>query len=73
MTGRMLAQLSWVAQRDADAIAQDYAWPPRPPMTEDEHKEYQRLHCLAMTLYRKALEMGCTDQGLDTLFGTRKE
>lgn len=72
MTGRLLAELAWVAMRDAEAIADDYAWPPRPPMTDDEIKEYQRLRCLSMTLHRKALDAGCVDQGTDALFGGKE-
>jgi hypothetical protein len=43
---RFLAQASWVARRDSDAISDAYAWPPRAPLTDEERRECERLSVL---------------------------
>lgn len=69
MTPLLLAQLAHVAYRDAEAIADSYAWPPRPPLTDDELAEIRRLMAIADELSEHARAAGQTNQGTDALFG----
>jgi hypothetical protein len=55
VTGRMLAQLAWVASRDADA--------------EPDRGEERRLRALAARLFYRAHAAGQTADGLDYVFG----
>jgi len=59
MTGRMLAQLAWVAARDAERA-------------EDEN-EHWRLHTMASTLFDQAAAKGFANTGTDAVFGTEEE
>lgn len=69
MSPLLLAQLAHVAYRDAEGIADSYAWPPRPPLTEEERVEIDRLQTIADELSAKARSMGQENQGTDALFG----
>ena len=70
LSGKLLAELAWVAQRDADAVGGDrYAWPPPPPLTPEQRVESDRLRVLADRLAYKARERGFVDMGGDALFG----
>lgn len=70
MTGRLLAQLAWVVQREADATGGDrYAWPPPPPVTPDQACEARRLDRIARRLFRAAEKLGVTNNGTDSVFG----
>jgi hypothetical protein len=69
VTGRLLAQLAWIAARDADAALPDpYAWPPEPP-TPEQLAESRRLNVLASRLFTKAREAGCVATAPDEVFG----
>ena len=69
MNGRILMQLAVVAQRDADAIYDSYAWPPRAPLTEAEIFEARRLEALSRRLSYRATCKGWGSTGFDELFG----
>jgi len=69
LDGLLLAQLAWVADRDADAIADSYAWPPRAPLTPAELEEVERLKGIANELFVKAEALG-QSTGTDAVFGT---
>lgn len=69
MEARLLAQLAWVAVRDADAISDSYAWPPRPPLSEEEVAEIERLHDVADRLFARARAAGLEHDGLAAVFG----
>lgn len=69
MTGKLLAEIAWVSFNDAEAISDSYAWPARPPLTDDELREYERLRCLSSRLAYRARELGCVEQGMNALFG----
>jgi hypothetical protein len=69
MNGKLLAQLACVAQKDCDALRDDYAWPPRPPMTDEERRESERLRIVASRLFYRAAEKGWGTAGLDEIFG----
>jgi len=49
----LLEELATVAQRDADAIRDDYAWPPR-TLTDAELREAQRLETLSRRIWYRA-------------------
>lgn len=66
--GHLLAQLAWVAAKDAEAIADPYAWPPASP-TDEEVREAARLRLLAARLFRRAEAAGYVESGLDLVFG----
>ena len=51
------AQLCRVVQADAEAIACDYAYPPK-TMTTEETEEYNRLMDLADRLHAESVAMG---------------
>lgn len=74
MTGKLLAQLAWVACRDAEAIHDSYAYPPRTPLARDEFEEAERLQRIADDLFEKAEKAGVAGEatGLDALFGAHK-
>jgi hypothetical protein len=59
VTGRMLAQLAWVAARDAERA-------------EDE-SEHWRLHTMASALFDEAAANGFTNTGTDAVFGTEEK
>jgi hypothetical protein len=72
MNGKLLAQLAWVAQRDADAQLPDpYKWPERdPPPTEEQRREYDRLRILCSRLFYHARCAGWVgNDGTDAVFG----
>ncbi len=69
MTGHLLAQLAVVASREAEAITQPYAWPPRGPLTADEQAGVAHLDALSRRLSAEAEAAGCSRQGTDYLFG----
>lgn len=70
MTGRLWAQLAWVAQRDEDEVMRRNSrrWPPPTP-TDEERLEGERLRVLGSRFAYRALEMGFTRQGTDHCFG----
>lgn len=51
------AQLSSVAQADAEALIGAYAWPPK-TMTTEETEEYNRLMDLADRLHAESVALG---------------
>lgn len=59
MTGKLLAQLAWVAARDAERA-------------EDE-SEHWRLHTMASALFDSAAAKGFTNTGTDAVFGTEEK
>ena len=67
MDGKLLAQLACVAQKDCDALRNDYAWPPRPPMTNEEREESERLRVLASRLFLRAASKGWGTAGYDEI------
>ncbi len=54
MTPELMRELADVAQRDADAILDSYAWPPRPPLSDDEMREYNRLRSVSRTIWHRS-------------------
>lgn len=44
MRSELLYELAILFQHEQDAITQPYAWPPRPPLTEEERREADRLY-----------------------------
>ena len=50
----LLEEVACVAQRDADAIRDSYRWPPRPPLTNEERREVDRLDALSRRLFYRA-------------------
>lgn len=68
MNARLLAQLGWVFQREADAIVDQYRWPPRGPLTVDEQDEVQHLEASARSIFGRAEELGQWT-GTDYCFG----
>ena len=78
MTGKLLAQLAWVALRDADALIEDpdafaegtspSPWGGRADLTEEERREAFRLKVLADRLFYRARAKGFTDSGTDAVF-----
>ena len=66
--GKLLAQAAVVAQRDAEAIADPYAWPPRAPLSRDEQREVDRLRALSNRLSYDAACVGQTDQSYAAIF-----
>ena len=64
----ILAQCAVLAQREADAILQPYAWPPLPPLTDEEVVAADRLEEISMEMADRAWRLGQEDQGTDALF-----
>lgn len=54
MTARLLAQLGWVFEREAEAIRDSYAWPPRAPLTSEERAAAEYFEATAETIFRDA-------------------
>lgn len=53
MTSALLWDLYRVYRSESEAITQDYAWPPRGPLTDDELREVNRLEaCMRGIAYR---------------------
>ena len=72
MNGLLLAQLSWVALRDAEAIEDHYAWPPRAPLSDEEQREARRLRSVSARLSYRARATAdgpVFGQGTDECFG----
>ncbi len=69
---KLMAEASYVASRDADAITQQYAWPPREPMTDEEIAEVGYLDSLGRRLSRDSAALGFEDGGTDQLYGSWK-
>ena len=67
MTPRLLAQLAFVADHDAAALAHDYEWPPVAP-TPEERAEAERLRDIAGECSRRATAAGFVG-GSDAAFG----
>jgi hypothetical protein len=67
MGGKLLAQLSWVALRDAEAVDDPYAWPRR-ELTPEERLEVDRLRTLSARLWYRAAERGWGSAGLEEAF-----
>lgn len=51
---QLLIDAGQVAMRDADAMYDQYAWPPKPHLTGDDLREAQRLEALAKRLWYRA-------------------
>jgi hypothetical protein len=73
MLGKIFAELAMVTSLDAQAIADPYAWPPRPLMHDDERREVERLNVLSARFAYKARELGVCNQGGDALFGKEQK
>jgi hypothetical protein len=62
-----LWELYGVFRAEQDAITQQYAWPPRGPLSDEELREVNRLEaCMRAIAYRAHLaeyEEGSNDQG----------
>ncbi len=80
MNGKLLAQLAWVALRDADALHEDPdsfakgkrfppGWTRCRDLTGEESQEVDRLKALADRLFYRARCGGFTDGGTDAVFG----
>ena len=54
MNSNLLREIAIICQRDADAISDHYAWPPK-ILTEEERREALRLDILSRRLYYRAL------------------
>jgi hypothetical protein len=71
---RLLAQLSYVALFDADAIEDAYAWPPK-TLTADELDEIEHLRRISDTWHERAKAAGFnggTDAAFDPAFAFRE-
>ena len=68
MNGKLLAQLAWIALRDADASVPDPYALPRVNPTEDQTREFRRLRAISQACGYKAAELGFVDQGCDACF-----
>lgn len=69
LSGKLLAQLAWVASFDASAALPDpYVGSSKPP-TKEEKREFERLGVLAASLFHKARSAGYFESGLDAVFG----
>ena len=53
----LLEEAGSVAMRDADAIYDQYRWPPRPELTTQERGEAERLTVLARRMWVRAFEV----------------
>lgn len=62
MSPDLWEELACVAQWDADAIFDSYAWPPRPPLTDDERAEADRLTCISRACWYHSLLACCEEQ-----------
>jgi hypothetical protein len=69
VTGKMLAQLGVLFQRESDKIYDAYAWPPRAPLTLEERREAERLRVTASRLFLRSAELGWGSAGTDEVFG----
>jgi hypothetical protein len=67
--GKLIAQLACVAQNDANQIYDSYAWPPRPPLSDEERLEARRLEMVARRLWYRAAAKGWGSVGTDEIFG----
>lgn len=54
MRADLLAELSLIFCMEAEAIVQPYAWPPRPPLTDEERREVDRLRVTASSIRYRA-------------------
>jgi hypothetical protein len=59
LPGRLLAQLAWVVQRDADGC-----W-------DADREEAMRLEAVAKELFGRAEEAGQKNNGTDAIFGPK--
>jgi len=55
MTPDLWEELACIAQRDADAIYDSYAWPPRSALTADERREAERLTVLSKRFWYRSV------------------
>lgn len=53
MTPALLHELAWLFRREADAIQDQYAWPPK-VLTDDERRERDRLDACSRGLAYRA-------------------
>lgn len=60
MTPELWEELASVAQRDAEAIWDSYAWPPRPPLSPEERLEADRLMTISRACWYRSLLAACT-------------
>lgn len=65
--GRLLLQLAYVADRDADAICDPYAWPPV-QITEEQRAEVEHLSDTSTALAAEAARLGVRG-GVQEAFG----
>jgi hypothetical protein len=65
MTTHLLAQLGWVFEREAEAIRDSYAWPPRAALTAEERAAAEYFEATA-----EAIFAGCSAQEPNGGFGT---
>ena len=66
--GRLLAQVAWIFQYEAEAILGQYEWPPK-QTTVSQRKEAYRLAAHATQLFALAAAAGQTATGTDYVFG----
>lgn len=70
MNGKLLAQVAMIALIDGENVnGPPYAWPPPPPMTDEQRREAERLRVLASRLFTKARELGYVEMSGDDLWG----
>ncbi len=50
MTSKLLHELAFLFRLEADTIVDQYAWPPRPPLSDDELREVRRLDACSRAL-----------------------
>ncbi|MGK3995051.1 hypothetical protein [Sorangium sp. So ce1024] len=71
--GRLLLQLAFVADKEAEAIWDPYAWPPVrfDALSPEQRAEYDRLQALGAALYADAAKLGVrggTDEAFRAVF-----
>lgn len=63
MNHALLSELTLLFSHEADAIAQPYAWPPRPPLSVEELSEVERLRVTARAIRYRA-DVAAYEEGL---------
>lgn len=64
---RLYAQLAFVAVKDAEAIEDEYAWPPRPPLSDAELATVAHLRAVGNEAFERAEALGF-EGGTDAAF-----
>jgi hypothetical protein len=77
MKPELLYELAMLFDKEAESIAQPYAWHPRPRMSAEEVREVERLRVTGTRLYQRAVRARY-ERGDDTtarwvLFGEERE